>query len=61
MTIYYQKAYKEICKINPDLIISERDYDVINQKLVKRFGKEKLAVSLNDFDFPAYLSGYLNK
>ena len=47
MTIYYQKAYKEICKIHPDLIISERDYDVINQKLVKRFGKEKLAFHIH--------------
>ena len=45
--IYYNKAYNEIVKINPDLIIMERDYDVITKKLIKKFGKEKLSFHIH--------------
>lgn len=44
---YYNKAFKEVKKINPDLIIFERDYDVITKRFVKEFGKEKLSFHIH--------------
>lgn len=44
---YYNKAYKVVKNINPDLIIFERDYDVITKRFVKEFGKEKLSFHIH--------------
>ena len=43
----YNKAYKVVKNINPDLIIFERDYDVITKRFVKEFGKEKLSFHIH--------------
>lgn len=45
--IYYLKAFKEIQKINPDLIICEREFDVNIEKLAKTFGRDKLSFHIH--------------
>lgn len=61
---YHKKAFKEVVKINPDLIIFENNFDANVKNYIKHFGKEKLYYHVhvqdeNKIDVDKYVAGII--
>lgn len=51
---YHKKVFKQVKKLNPDLIIFENNLDSYVKKYIKHFGKEKLYFHCHIQDIPQY-------
>lgn len=58
---YHNKAYNEVKKINPDVVIFEGQIDANIDKYIKHFGREKLFIHLHYQEIEKnYLDEYVN-